>query len=56
MKKLIKNGTIVTATDTYKADILIEEWKNHQQSAQIYRIHGAEIIDAKGCYRVPRRH
>ncbi|MFD4707083.1 dihydropyrimidinase [Gottfriedia sp. NPDC058432] len=27
MKKIIRNGTIVTATDTYKADILIEENK-----------------------------
>ena len=24
MKKVIKNGTIVTATDTYHADVLIE--------------------------------
>ena len=27
MKKIIRNGTIVTATDTYKADILIDENK-----------------------------
>ncbi len=24
MKKVIKNGTIVTATDTYQAEILVE--------------------------------
>ena len=27
MKKIIKNGTIVTATDTYQAEILIENGK-----------------------------
>ena len=27
MKKIIKGGTIATATDTYKADILIEDGK-----------------------------
>lgn len=27
MKKLIKNGMIVTASDSYKADILVENGK-----------------------------
>ena len=27
MEKIIQNGTIVTATDIYKADILIKEGK-----------------------------
>jgi dihydropyrimidinase len=52
MKKLIKNGIIVTAADTYKADILVEE----EQIAAIgcnLPEEGAEIIDAKGCYVFP---
>ncbi|KMY53305.1 phenylhydantoinase [Bacillus sp. FJAT-27231] len=52
MKKLIKNGTIVTATDLYEADILIEGEKiaaigrNLNESA-------AQVIDAKGAYVFP---
>lgn len=52
MKKVIKNGTIVTATDTYQADILIENGvisligKNLPEQ-------GAETVDAKGCYVFP---
>jgi dihydropyrimidinase len=52
MKKLIKNGIIVTAADTYKADILVEE----EQIAAIgcnLPEEGAEIVDAKGCYVFP---
>ncbi|OCA87221.1 dihydropyrimidinase [Pseudobacillus wudalianchiensis] len=52
MKKLIKNGTIVTASDLYEADILIEGEKiaaigrNLDESA-------AQVIDAKGAYVFP---
>ncbi|WP_349408325.1 dihydropyrimidinase [Pseudalkalibacillus sp. SCS-8] len=52
MKKIIRNGTIVTASDTYCADILIE-------NETIIAIgdnldgSGAEEIDAKGCYVFP---
>lgn len=52
MKKLIKNGIIVTAADTYKADILVDE----EQIAAIgcnLPEEGAEIVDAKGCYVFP---
>lgn len=52
MKKLIKNGTIATAADTYQADILIDG----ERIAAIGRNlqdEGAEIIDAKGCYVFP---
>ncbi|MCM3594561.1 dihydropyrimidinase [Metabacillus idriensis] len=52
MKKLIKNGIIVTASDTYKADILVEG----EQIAAIgcnLPEEGAEIVDAKGCYVFP---
>lgn len=51
MGKLIKNGTIVTAADTYTADILIEGGKivaigNDLPGAE-------EIIDATGKYVFP---
>ena len=52
MKKVIKNGTIVTATDTYHADILIENGVISQIGKQL-SLDGAEIIDAKGCYVFP---
>ncbi|MCL6586651.1 MAG: dihydropyrimidinase [Anoxybacillus sp.] len=52
MRKIIKNGVIVTATDMYEADVLIEGEKiaaigRHFEEA------GAEIIDASGCYVFP---
>ncbi|WP_040208894.1 dihydropyrimidinase [Neobacillus jeddahensis] len=46
MKKIIKNGTIVTASDTYKAEILIEDGKITQIGTNLSAV-GAEIIDAK---------
>ncbi|MGE5701417.1 MAG: amidohydrolase family protein, partial [Clostridia bacterium] len=52
MKKLITNGTIVTASDTYQADVLIE---NGVISAigQALQPGDAEVIDANGCYVFP---
>ena len=48
--KVIKNGTIVTADLTYKADVLIE-------GGQIIEIgqglKGDEVLDATGCYVMP---
>ncbi|NBI27959.1 dihydropyrimidinase [Chengkuizengella marina] len=52
MKKVIKNGTIVTATDTYKGDILIENGKILMIGRQI-EVDGAEEIDASGKYVFP---
>jgi len=52
MKKLIKNGTIVTAADTFTAEILIEDGKISQIGSNLAS-HGAEIIDAKGCLVFP---
>lgn len=52
MNKIIRNGTIVTATDTYKADVLIQ----HGKIAAIgkgFDTSNAEIIDAKGKYIFP---
>jgi dihydropyrimidinase len=52
MKKLIRNGTIVTATDTYQAHILIE---NEKVAAigQHVDTDGAEVIDAQGLLVFP---
>ncbi|MDP5274240.1 dihydropyrimidinase [Chengkuizengella axinellae] len=49
MKKVIKNGTVVTATDTYKADILIENGIISSIAQQI-QLNGAEaeVVDAAG--------
>ncbi|MFZ7944539.1 dihydropyrimidinase [Neobacillus sp. 19] len=52
MKKIIKNGTIVTACDTYQAEILIEDGKVSQIGKNLSAL-GAEVIDAKGCLVFP---
>lgn len=52
MKKIIKNGIIVTATDTFKADVCIENEVISQIGLDLSE-KGAEIIDAKGCYLFP---
>lgn len=52
MKKIIKNGTIVTATDTYKADVLIEEGKVKAIGQDLSDVY-AEIMDATGQYVFP---
>src|SRR5687768_9235743 len=52
MKKIIKNGTIATAADTYQADILIENEKIAMIGKDL-SAEGAEIIDAKGAYIFP---
>ncbi|MDP4099287.1 dihydropyrimidinase [Paenibacillus sp. P96] len=52
MKKLIRNGTIVTAADTYEADILIEHEKISRIGKGLEEA-GAEVIDAAGCYVFP---
>jgi dihydropyrimidinase len=50
MSKVIKNGTIVTADRTYKADVLIE----NGMIAQIgQKLSGDESFDATGCYVMP---
>lgn len=51
-KTLIKNGTVVTATDTFKADILIEG----EKISGIYQTFTEKVdkeIDASGCYIFP---
>lgn len=48
MATIIKNGTIVTATDIYKADIYIENEKIKQIAEKIKHQKGDEVIDASG--------
>ncbi|MBP2077131.1 dihydropyrimidinase [Oceanobacillus polygoni] len=52
MKKIIKNGTIVTATDTYQADVLIEDEKVKAIGQDLSDVY-AEVIDATGLYVFP---
>ncbi|WP_377889003.1 dihydropyrimidinase [Alkalihalobacillus sp. R86527] len=52
MNKIIRNGTIVTASETYQADILIKNGKIDTIGTAL-KDEGAEVIDAKGCYVFP---
>ena len=53
MKKLIKNGVIVTATDTYEASILIEEGIIKAIGTDLSADDVDEVIDAHGGYVFP---
>ncbi|MBU1837658.1 MAG: dihydropyrimidinase, partial [Alphaproteobacteria bacterium] len=50
MSKVIKNGTVVTADLTYKADVLIE---GDVITAIGPDLQGDEVLDATGCYIMP---
>jgi len=52
MSTLIKNGTIVTATDKYKGDVYIEGEKISQIGMSL-ELSADEIIDAEGMYIIP---
>ena len=52
MTNLIKNGTLITASETYKADILIEGEKISLIGEDLSHSN-AEIIDAAGKYILP---
>lgn len=52
MKKIIKNGTIVTATDTFCADLCIENGVISQIGNNLIEA-DAEVIDATGKYLFP---
>jgi dihydropyrimidinase len=52
MMKLIRGGTVVTAADTYQADVLITGEKVTAIGASL-SAEGAEVIDASGCYVFP---
>lgn len=51
MAKVIKNGTIVTADLTYKADILIENGRIAKVGQK--NLSGDESFDATGCFVMP---
>jgi dihydropyrimidinase len=50
MTKVIKNGTIVTADLTYKADVRIEDGRIAEIGENLS---GGETLDATGCYVMP---
>ncbi|MFC5652218.1 dihydropyrimidinase [Paenibacillus solisilvae] len=52
MAKIIKNGTIVTAADHYKADLLINDGII-QAIGMNLQAEAAEVIDAEGCFVFP---
>ena len=52
MSLLIKNGTIVTASETYIGDIYIEDGIIKEISTCINK-EANEVIDAKGKYVIP---
>lgn len=52
MKKIIKNGTIVTASDTFVADVLVEDGKIAAIGMNLPS-EGLEVLDAEGCYLFP---
>lgn len=52
MTTLIKNGTIITATDTYKADILVKNGVISEIGREISKI-ASEIIDAADKWILP---
>ncbi len=49
---LIKNGTVVTATDIFQADVYVQGEKVHTIGKDL-KIQAAKTIDAKGCYLFP---
>ncbi len=53
MSTVIKNGTIVTADRTWKADVLVE---GEHITAIGENLSGDTVIDASGCLRHARRH
>ena len=53
MDLLIKNGTIVTATETFKADIAVKGGKISAIGTGLKPAKGTEVIDAKGLMVLP---
>src|SRR3989449_5509322 len=50
---IVKNGAIVTATDTYTADVGISAEKIAAIAAGLSAENAARVIDASGCYIMP---
>ena len=53
MKKLVKNGIIVTAERSFTADLLIDGETIAEIGSQIETDAETEVIDAMGCYILP---
>src|SRR5438128_7529773 len=53
MRTLIKNGTVVTATDQYKGDVLVEDEKIALIGTSLSDIQADKTIDASGKYVLP---
>ncbi len=49
---LIKNGTVVTASETVRADVYIEGEKVHTIGTNL-SMPSDQVIDAEGCYLIP---
>jgi len=49
---LIKNGTVITATDHYRADVYVEG-EQVQMIASDIECEADQTIDAQGCYLIP---
>jgi dihydropyrimidinase len=52
MKTLIKNGTVITATDQYKGDVLVEDEKITAIGSSL-DMHADKVLDAGGKYVLP---
>ncbi len=52
MKLIIKNGTIVTQSESYKADILVEDGKI-SAIGTAFNEEGANVVDALGKLVLP---
>jgi len=50
---LIKNGTVVTATDTYTADVAIVDGKIHSVGVNLPQENAARVFNAAGKYVMP---
>ena len=53
MATLIKSGTLITASETFQADLLIEDGKISQIGKKIIMPAETEIVDAAGKYVLP---
>src|ERR1700682_827413 len=52
MKTLLKNGTVVTATDQYQGDVLVEDEKITAIGSSL-DMHADKVLDARGKYVLP---
>ena len=52
MDLIVRNGTVVTATDTYQADLGVSNGKVAQIGTEL-AADGAQVIDATDCYVMP---